>query len=137
MPTNHIRQYLEHYFALHPSQEVKEMFQATAMRSLAVSMVGIFEPIYLYKLGYSIPSILFFYVVVYVVFVVVLPLGGRICRKHGYEHTMLFSSPFLVLFYLSLFAIPTSPIFLGVAVISTVLYRTLYWRDSHSNRECG
>ncbi|MEA3249025.1 MAG: hypothetical protein U9Q03_01560, partial [Patescibacteria group bacterium] len=48
-------------------------------------------------------------------------------------HTMLFSSPFLVLFYLSLFAIPTSPIFLGVAVISTVLYRTLYWSGYHAN----
>lgn len=133
MPTNHIRQYLEHYFALHPSQEVKEMFEATAMRSLAVSMVGVFEPIYLYTLGYSLPDILLFYIAVYAGFFIVLPLGGRICRRHGYEHTMLFSAPFLIVFYLSLFAIPYHPVFLAVAVIATITHRVLYWPGYHAN----
>ncbi len=133
MPTNHIRQYLEHYFALHPSQEVKEMFEATAMRSLAVSMVGVFEPIYLYTIGFSVPQILLFYIAVYAGFLVVMPLGGRICRKHGYEHTMLFSSPFLILFYLSLFAIPYSAAFIAIAVVSTIVHRVLYWPGYHAN----
>jgi MFS family permease len=133
MPTSHIKQYLEHYLAFHPSQEVKEMFEAVAIRSLAVSMVGVFEPIYLYTLGFAITDILLFYIAVYIGFFFVLPLGGRICRKHGYEHTMLFSSPFLILFYLSLFAIPFHPVFIGIAVISTVVHRVLYWPGYHAN----
>jgi len=133
MPTSHIRHYLEHYFALHPSQEVKEMFQAIALRSLAVSMVGVFEPIYLYMLGYSIPDILLFYIAVFACFFLILPLGGRICRRHGYEHTMLLSAPFLIIFYLSLFAVPKYPVFLAVAVVATVLHRVLYWVGYHAN----
>jgi MFS family permease len=130
---NHLKHYLSHYFALHPSEEVKEMFMATALRSFAVAAVGVFEPIYLYQLGISIKGILLFFIAHYIGYFFLAPLGGRLCRKHGYEHTILFSSPFLIIYYLMLFAIPFHQAFIGAAVVALVIYKILYWPGYHAN----
>ncbi|MFH1047857.1 MAG: MFS transporter [Patescibacteria group bacterium] len=130
---SHLRHYLSHYFALHPTTEMKEMFWATAVRSFAVSAVGVFEPIYLYQLGISIQGILLFYIAHYLGYLILTPLGGRICRKHGYEQTILLSSPFLILYYVALFAIPQSLSFMGIALLALVIHKILYWPSFHAN----
>ncbi len=127
------RHYIEHYFAPHPSQEVKELFVASGILSFATGAISLFEPIYLYSIGFSIPQILLFNVAIYVLYFFLLPLGGRICRRHGYEHTMLFSSPFLVLWYISLYAIPWNHTFIGIAILSLVIQKILYWPGYHAN----
>ena len=129
----HIRHYIEHYFAPHPSQEVKELFVASGMLSFATGSVSLFEPIYLHSIGFSVPQILLFNAALYVLYFFLLPLGGRICRRHGYEHTMLFSSPFLVLWYISLYAIPWNNAFIGIALLSLVMQKILYWPGYHAN----
>jgi len=103
------------------------------IRSLAISLVGIFEPIYLYQTGYSIKFIILFYVAAYVGFFVAAPLGGRICRRYGYEHSILYSSPFLVLYYLSLFAMVYHVGFAAVSIVALVLYKMFYWPGYHAN----
>ncbi len=133
MPTGHLRHYLEHYLAPHPTQEVREMFISTAILDFATSAVMVFEPIYLYTLGFSLTGILWFYVAVYALYFLLLPIGGRICHSHGYEHTMLFSSPFLILYYLSFFAISYNRLFIIAAVGALAIQKILYWPGYHSN----
>jgi len=133
MATGHLRHFIEHYLAPHPTQEVKELFVSTAILDFAVSAVMIFEPIYLYTQGFSLQQILLFYIAVYVLYFFLLPIGGRICRRHGYEHTILFSSPFLILYYLSFFAISYNRVFVVAAVVSLAVQKILYWPGYHSN----
>ncbi|MDD5251807.1 MAG: MFS transporter [Patescibacteria group bacterium] len=133
MPVGHFRHYLEHYLAPHPSHEVKELFVATAILDFAVALVMIFEPVYLYSLGWSLTKILLFYAAVYILYFLFLPIGGRICRKHGFEHTILWSSPFLILYYLSFFAIGYNAVFIAVAIVALVIQKILYWPSYHSN----
>lgn len=133
MATGHLRHFVEHYLAPHPSQEVKEILQSTTILDFAVSLVMIFEPIYLYSQGFSIEQILLFYVAVYILYFFLLPIGGRICRSHGYEHTILLSSPFLILYYLSFFAISYNRVFIVAAVVSLAIQKILYWPSYHSN----
>lgn len=133
MATGHIRHFIEHYLAPHPTQEVKELFISTSILDFAVSAVMIFEPIYLYKQGFSLQQILWFYVAVYVLYFFLLPIGGRICRRHGYEHTILFSAPFLIIYYLSFFAISYNRVFIAAAVIALAIQKILYWPGYHSN----
>ena len=133
MPTGHFRHYLEHYLAPHPSQEVRELFISTAILDFATSAVMIFEPIYLYTLKFTLEQILLFYIAIYVFYFLLLPIGGRICRSHGYEHTILFSSPFLILYYVSFFAISYSHFFIIAAVAALVIQKILYWPSYHSN----
>jgi hypothetical protein len=133
MATGHLRHFIEHYLAPHPAQAVKELFISTAILDFAVSAVMIFEPIYLHAQGFSIQQILLFYIAVYVLYFFLLPIGGRICRRHGYEHTILFSSPFLILYYLSFFAISYNRVFVAAAVVALVIQKILYWPGYHSN----
>ena len=44
-------------------RQVRELFASTILVNLALSMVMIFEPIYLYKIGYSLQKIMLFYLV--------------------------------------------------------------------------
>lgn len=133
MPTGHLRHFIEHYLAPHPSAQVKELFQSTAILDFATASVMLFEPVYLRQAGLSIEQILLFFLVLYVAYFLLLPLGGRICRKNGYEHSILYSSPFLILYYLSLFAIPFSRFFIISAIVSLVIQKILYWPGYHAN----
>ncbi|MFH2063019.1 MAG: MFS transporter [bacterium] len=129
----HSLHFLTGCLAPRPSREMREIFMSTAIRSLAVAAVGIFEPVYLYSLGLSVPVILLFFALTFLGYLLLLPLGGRVCRRHGYEHTMLFSSPFLIVHYMALLAVPISPVFLGMSVVARSIYSTLYWPGFHSN----
>lgn len=133
MPTGHLRSYVEHYFAPHPSQQVRELFMSRAILDFATGSVMIFEPIYLWSLGYSMSWILLFYGAVYVLYFFALPIGGMICRRHGFERTILLSSPFLIVWYLAFFAIPLHPAFAPLAIVSLVIQKILYWPGYHAN----
>ncbi|MFA6604005.1 MAG: MFS transporter [Patescibacteria group bacterium] len=133
MATGHLRHYVEHFLAPHPAREVRELFWSTAILDFAMSLVMVFEPIYLYSQKFSIEQILLFYAAVYVLYFFLLPIGGRICRRHGYEHTILLSSPFLILYYLSFFAISYNQLFIAAAVVALAIQKILYWPSYHSN----
>lgn len=133
MPSSNIRHYIDHYLAPHPTQEVKELFLSTAILDFASASVALFEPIYLWYLGYSLQTILFFYIALYVAFFFLLPIGGRICRHHGNEHTILFSSPFLIIYYIAFFSIVFHPGFMAVAVLAFAIQKVLYWPSYHAN----
>lgn len=119
--------YISSFFARHLRREVKELYFSVAILDFAVNMVALFEPIYLWKIGFSLPQILFFYLGVYSLYFFLLPLGAKIARGYGFEHSILYSSPFLILYYLTLFAIPFSPMFIGAAIIAFAIQKTLYW----------
>ena len=133
MPTGHFRHYIEHYLAPHPSTEVRELFVSTAILNFATAMVMLFEPLYLMAAGFSLTDVVLFYLALYVLYFFALPLGGRICRAKGFEHSILYSSPFLILYYLSLFAIPFHPAFIPFAIVFLVIQKILYWPGYHAN----
>lgn len=133
MSSGHFREFWEHYFAPHPAREVRELFMSRAIRDLAVAMVMVFEPIYLYRQGFSIFAILGFYAAVYVVFFFLLPIGHKVARRKGYEHTMLFATPVLIIYYLSFFAIGWDWRFIFLAVVALGVQKTLYWQSYHSD----
>jgi len=127
------KSFYQKYFANGLSRQVKELFWSTAILDFAASAVGIFEPIYLYTLGFSIQKIIIFYIAIYAIYFLIVPLGGKIARTQGYEHSILYSTPFLVLYYLSLFAIPYHPFFIASAIIALALQKTLYWPGYHAD----
>lgn len=133
MATGHLRSYVEHYFAPHPSRQLKELLASRAILDFATGAVMIFEPIYLFSNGFTVPQILLFYAALYAVYFVLLPLGGKICRRHGYEHTILFSSPFLIVWFIALFLIPRHPAFIPVAILALAIQKILYWPGYHAN----
>ncbi|HLC99388.1 MAG TPA: MFS transporter [Patescibacteria group bacterium] len=125
--------FISSFFARHLRREVKELYISVTILDFAVAMVAIFEPIYLWKIGFSLPQILLFYAGVYGLYFFILPLGAKIAQGYGFEHSILYSSPFLILYYLSLFAIPFSPWFVGVSIVAFAIQKTLYWPGYHAD----
>lgn len=99
----------------------------------AVASVSLFEPIYIYTLGYSLKVILLFYIEVYIVYFIILPLGAKFANKFGYEHSMTLSTIFLVGYYLALYAIGTSAVFLVIAPLFFAINKSLYWTGYHAD----
>lgn len=121
------RDVTERLLATHASKQMKSLMSATALLDFALSAISLFEPIYLYSLGWSLSAICLFYFGVYAAAFILLPIGARYAGRIGFQHAIFFSSPFLIAYYLALYAIPKSPVFIALAILAYALQKSLYW----------
>lgn len=126
------RDVFERLLATHASRQVKGLMSATALLNFAVSAISLFEPIYLYSLGWSLASICLYYFAIYALTFFLLPLGARYVGRLGFQHSILYSSPFLIIYYLALFAIPQHPGFIALAIAAFSVQKILYWPAFHA-----
>lgn len=97
----------------------------------AQAAILIFEPVYLYTLGYTLGQIMLFYAGVYAAYVLILPFALRVLRRFGVEHSILFSHFFFIGYLLTLIGIGTYPLLIVVAPILYAIQKTLYWPAFH------
>jgi len=126
------RDVFERLLATRASRQVRGLMSATAILDFAVSSISLFEPIYLYSLGWSLAKICAFYLSIYVAAFFLMPVGARYVGRLGYQHAILFSSPFLIVYFLALYNIPRHPAFIALAVVSFAVQKTLYWPSFHA-----
>ncbi|MDD5715493.1 MAG: MFS transporter [Patescibacteria group bacterium] len=130
---NRIHLNLPHYFSKHPSRKLVNLYWSVGMMGLGIATVAIFEPIFLYTLGYSLRYILFFYLMVYVGYFLILPVVGRIIARIGMEHSIFYSQFFLIAFYISLFGIQRLSFLFYVAPIIYAIQKSFYWPAYHAD----
>jgi len=135
-----IKNVLSSFFAKNLTQQVKELYSANLILNFAVSMVTIFEPVFLYLLfkdQYSLANnlrlILLFYLAVYVIYFLVQPLGAKFARHFGYEHSMALGTVFTALFYLSLFGAKYFIWLLPFSILFYVGWKMFYWPAYNCN----
>ncbi len=88
-----INRFFKHrHFWRHASfDELSQIYISTFFRMMAISIVGIFVPIFLYDLGYSLAAIFGFYVAYFVARTILhIPVGYLVARI-GPKHTMILS----------------------------------------------
>jgi len=125
---------IEDLFDYFLKRESTQFFVSIAIRSLAIGMVAIFEPVYLYiHFGYSIAHVLFFWAAVSGIFALSVVFGGRAMERFGLKRTMLFSNFFYFAFYICLFFSGYSFIFLILAIISRAIGASLFWPAFHTD----
>ncbi|MBU0707539.1 MFS transporter [Patescibacteria group bacterium] len=124
---------LPHYFARRLTRPVKELYLSVAIMDLATASVLIFEPIYLYTLGYSVKQIVLFFLGLYGIYFIIMPLGAKYANSRGYEKSIIVSTIFLILYYLSLFALPWFHWLIFVAPIICAWQKTFYWPGYHAD----
>ncbi|MCH7492434.1 MFS transporter [Patescibacteria group bacterium] len=122
-----------HYFSKHPSRGLKELFWSVGLMDLGISAIAIFEPIFLFILGYTLSEIIFFYVMVYGFYIIILPLIGPLVGRIGYEHSILYSQFVLIAAYLFLFGISEYPILFYITPLFFALQKSLYWPAYHAD----
>lgn len=128
MPTGHIP-----YIGTLPRREIKEFLVTMGIQGFSTSIITLFEPIYLYTLGYSISWIMLFYVIVYATYFFLLPLGGKIARRIGYERAFLLGTIALAAYFTSLLAIGYLPSFFFIAPLVFAVQKMLYWPAYHGD----
>ena len=119
------------YFHRRLNKRLGGLYLAATILDFALAMVVLFEPVYLYRLGYSIQHILLYYIIVYGVYYVVVPLGGKFVARIGPARSMAFSSVMLVGYYLSLLLVADMSVFFWMAPLFFALQKMLYWPAYH------
>jgi len=120
-----------HYFL---QRDVTKLYIAVAMRNLALGLVTIFEPIYIYQhFNNSFPAVMFYYAVLFGLYGLFVVFGGRIMAKFGPAKSILFSYLFFIAYYIFLYLMPTNWLFVPLAVISAVIGMLLFWPAFHTD----
>lgn len=119
--------YRPHYFSYHLNREVEEVYWHTILNSLALSLVFIFEPIYLYSIGYSLIQILWFYVEVYALYIILISFGAKFASRFGYKHSIFVSNVFYVIYWIVLFSVKAHPTLFFVAPLFFALQKSWFW----------
>jgi MFS family permease len=120
-----------HYFKHRLSTQLRELYMTAALMDFAASAITLFEPIYLWILGYRLPEIMLFYCMVYVSYFFLLPLGGKFVAHFGPERSIMISTLWLVSYFVALISIPDAPVLLYIAPILFALQKTFYWPAYH------
>jgi MFS family permease len=96
-----------HYWRTVTFDELSELYTSMLLRGLAISLVGIFIPVYLYKLGYKIPDILLFYTGFFFAKLVFDFIAAYVVAKQGPKHTIILSYSLQVVSLGMLLTLPT------------------------------
>ncbi|HYC79715.1 MAG TPA: MFS transporter [Candidatus Binatia bacterium] len=116
------------YLSHHLSREIQELYWAKSISDLATAAVMLFEPIFLVSvLGFSMQQVMYFFLAVYGIYLVILPLGAKVAAKKGYEHAILYSTLFMVLYWALLFAAQEVNFWIYLAPIALAVQKCLYW----------
>jgi MFS family permease len=116
-----------HYFSHELNREIVELYWNAALSNLAVNLAYIFEPIFLYGLGYSLVQIMYFYLVVYVCYALLIFPVTKITSKIGYKHAIFISASIYVFYWFLLFQIKFYPGLFLIAPIFFGLEKCFYW----------
>lgn len=87
--------------------ELSELYVSTMLRSLSLSLIGIFVPIYLYELGYDLHVIFLFMASLFVARMVSDLISGFLVARFGPKHIMLISYIMQIVSLAQLLSLPS------------------------------
>lgn len=105
---------------------MNEIYLSVFLSNLAESMISLFVPIYLYSLHYSVVMIIFFFFICRAGSAIFsLPVAQAVA-KAGAKHSVLISTPFLIVYYLGLHFLPQYPILFFILPLG-ITFRALFY----------
>lgn len=122
----------EFWWRFFPKKELTQIYLSVALRGLAISMLGLFIPLYLYQeLGISLNTTLIFFIFYSVIFAIFTPISAKFASLYGTKHTVLLSVPFYLAFVIGLYLLPKYPI--PLIIVSSILgiSQAFYWMGMH------
>ncbi len=101
------------------------------IRTFALSLISIFVPIYLLKIGYPLTDVLIFYIILYGSNAILSFFAAKLSLKIGFKHAFTLSIPFLIVFYILLYTLPTYGWPLGILAMIYGINNALFWISFH------
>jgi len=88
------------------NKELREAYWSVLLRGLSIGMVALFVPLYFLKeIGLSLNTVLWFYIMLYVMFALFSPFTAKISSKIGSKHAILASVPIYLVYIAMLYSI--------------------------------
>jgi len=109
------------------NRELNELYISRAIIGIALSLISLFIPIYFYQIGFSIGKIIFFFFLIALYFFILILLTPKIISKFGIKHSILFSTPPVIIYYLGLNYIKNYPILFFILPFFIALSESLLW----------
>ncbi len=122
----------DYWWRFFPRKELTQVYISTGLRAFALSLIGLFIPLYLYQeLGYSFTQTIGFYLFFSVVLAVTTPLAAKFAARYGIKHTVGVSVPLYMIFVLLLYLLPEYKI--SLLLISAFFGASIafYWMGMH------
>lgn len=125
------------HFHLHKlvrlKDEMHEMYLNRVLRTFAFSLIGIFIPIYLLNIGYTLNNVILYLIGQYLTMFLFSPFTGIIESKIGVKKTMFLGTSFFIVFFFLLFTIH---IYYWPLLLLSIFYgieQSLYWIPAVTN----
>ncbi|PIR95981.1 MAG: hypothetical protein COT92_03435 [Candidatus Doudnabacteria bacterium CG10_big_fil_rev_8_21_14_0_10_42_18] len=119
---------IPHYFQSRVKAEIGEIYAYSAISYFARSMMILFEPIFLYSvLGLSLVEVMWYFAAIYAIYVVMIPLGGKLASLFGYRHVMAMSVPFMVAYWFMVAGADGNFWLLMISPFFMAAQKTLLW----------
>jgi len=115
------------------NRELNELYVSVAIRAFAISLIGVFIPIYLYQQGYSFFSIFMFFAFYAIYNLVFLIPVSKLSCKIGLKRSMLLSMPFLIIFFLLLFSIDRFNWSIYFITLFGGIHSAFFWFSFHTD----
>ncbi|HVF69003.1 MAG TPA: MFS transporter [Xanthomonadales bacterium] len=125
--------YLNHHIKLHHLHftEINELYISLSLQAFASGLVGIFVPIYLYNLGFSISSLAMFFIVTILTNIILYPLTAKAVGWYGPKHIIAISYILMFFYVIMLYLLPTNPQALYPAAIMGGIASVMFWMARH------
>ena len=115
-------------------KQSNQFYISIFLRSFAVGMILIFEPIYLYSyFNQSLPLTLIFFALVHGIYALLVVFGAKIMSKIGFDWAILTSHFFFLAYYVILVFVNSSFLLVPLAIIMKALGMTFFWPSYHIN----
>ncbi|MDO8462703.1 MAG: MFS transporter [bacterium] len=120
-----------HHLHFLQRRELSELYATVAIRAFALSMIGVFIPLFLLERGVSIPVIFLFYALVHGLKALLTIPAAHLAARFGFKHVILWSTPFTILFLLMLRVVEVTSGMLWIVALPFAVATALYWTGYH------
>jgi MFS family permease len=126
----HSRHHMHHFLK---NKEMNEFYASYGIFNFSLELISVFIPIYFYKLGYSLPWILLYFLLISFSFVVFSFTGAKIVSRIGIKYSMLVTVPILITYFIGLRYVPQFPLLFFVLPLLSSFKMILFNYSFHLN----
>ncbi|MBT4577411.1 MFS transporter [Candidatus Woesearchaeota archaeon] len=124
---NH-RQHNHYIHMILKNKELRDMYLALSLKTLAMSMVGIFIPIFLIvERGMDLGGIILFYFFASLGYILTAPFAGKFVSRFGLKNSAMLTIPMFIIFYLGMFSSENLGFSLNYLALFLGITQAMYW----------
>ncbi len=122
-----------HIYAGLKDKNLREVYLAMSLRTMALSLIMVFVPIYLYNLGYGLTGVLSYYLFVSIFYMLGDYATGKMVARFGPKSILAISFPLMIINFIFLLTLPAYHWPLYLLALSYTIPGNLFWIPYHND----